>query len=56
MRGRPGSLVTDAFHGHGLSLLEKTTLRGLRTRAVPVGVTAPSDPGLVKLYDLLAIL
>ncbi len=23
--------------GHGLSLLEKTTLRGLRTRAIPAG-------------------
>ncbi len=38
---RPGSLRVDAFRGHGLSLLEKTTLRGLRTRAVPAGVTTP---------------
>src|SRR5699024_9701120 len=29
----------DAFRGHGLSLLEKTTLRGLRTHAFPAGVT-----------------
>ena len=37
---RPGSNRADAFRGHGLSLLEKTTLRGLRTRAIPAGVTA----------------
>src|SRR5690625_644288 len=37
---RPGSIRADAFRGHGLSLLEKTTLRGLRTRAIPAGVTA----------------
>ena len=35
---RPGSLRVDAFRGHGLSLLEKTTLRGLRTRAIPANV------------------
>ncbi len=29
---------------------EKTTLRGLRTRAVPIGLTAQSDPGLVLLF------
>src|SRR5690625_4444428 len=34
---RPGSIRADAFRGHGLSLLEKTTLRGLRTRAIPAG-------------------
>ena len=28
----------DAFRGHGLSLLEKTTLWGLRTRAIPANV------------------
>src|SRR5690625_3229095 len=47
---RPGSLRADAFRGHGLSLLEKTTLRGLRTRAIPAGVTALHSPGLVKLF------
>ena len=30
---------------------KKNTLRGLRTRAIPTGVTAPSDPRLVKLCD-----
>jgi len=34
---RPGSLRADAFRGHGFSLLEKPTLRGLQTRAVPAG-------------------
>src|SRR5699024_1799895 len=34
---RPGSIRADAFRGHGLSLLEKTALRGLRTRAIPAG-------------------
>ena len=53
---RPESLGADAFRGHGLNLLEKPTLRGLRTRAFPAGVTAPSDPELLKLYDaILAI-
>src|SRR5699024_9328349 len=47
---RPGSLRADAFRGHGLSLLQKTTLRGLRTRAIPAGVTALHSPGLVKLF------
>src|SRR5699024_3742643 len=35
---RPGSIRADAFRGHGLSLLEKTTLRGLRTRAISANV------------------
>src|SRR5699024_8753962 len=48
-RYRPGPIRADAFRGHGLSLLEKTTLRGLRTRAIPAGVTALLSPGLVKL-------
>src|SRR5699024_12119960 len=46
---RPGPIRADAFRGHGLSLLEKTTLRSLRTRAIPAGVTALLSPGLVKL-------
>src|SRR5699024_7474779 len=41
---RPGSIRADAFRGRGLSLLEKTTLRGLRTRAIPAGVTALPHP------------
>src|SRR5699024_3630784 len=48
---RPGSLRVDAFRGHGLSLLEKTTLRGLRTRAIPAGVTTLHLPGLMKWLD-----
>ena len=44
---RLGSLWADAFRGHGLSLLEKPTLRGLRTRAIPAGVTARHSPRLV---------
>src|SRR5699024_3572290 len=47
---RPGSVRVDAFRGHGLSLLEKTTLRGLRTRAISAGVTTLLSPGLVKLF------
>src|SRR5699024_3605881 len=47
---RPGSLQADAFRGHGFSLLEKPTLRGLQTRAIPAGVTALHLPGLVKLF------
>src|SRR5699024_8850487 len=47
---RPGSIRADAFRGHGLSLLEKTALRGLRTRAIPAGVTALLSPGLVRLF------
>jgi hypothetical protein len=64
--GRPGSLRADAhLRARPSALLEKTTLRGLRTRAFPAGqgrlrqllhrtvyfrgVTAPSDAGLVKL-------
>ncbi len=44
---RPGSLRADAFRGHGLSLLAgKPPLRGLRTRAVPTGVTALRSPEL----------
>ena len=35
-------LRTVAFRGHGFSLLEKPTLRGLQTRAVPAGVNGPS--------------
>jgi len=31
-------LQTIAFRGHGFSLLEKTALRCLQTRAVPAGV------------------
>src|SRR5690625_1153514 len=53
---RPGSIRADAFRGHGLSLLEKTTLRGLRTRAISAGVTALHSPGLVKLYDVFILL
>jgi len=30
-------LRTVAFRGHGFSLLEKPTLRGLQTRAIPAG-------------------
>src|SRR5690625_2437254 len=48
---RPGSLRVDAFRGHGLSLLEKTTLWGLRTRAIPAGVTTLHLPGLMKWGD-----
>src|SRR5690625_7884260 len=32
------STTGGAFRGHGLSLLKKTTLRGLRTHAIPAGV------------------
>ena len=35
-------LRTVAFRGHGFSLLEKPTLRGLQTRAFPAGVNGPS--------------
>src|SRR5690625_2153344 len=31
-------LRTVAFRGHGFSLLEKPTLRGLQTRAIPANV------------------
>src|SRR5690625_2262914 len=31
-------LLTVAFRGHGFSLLEKPTLRGLQTRAIPANV------------------
>ena len=48
---RPGSFRADAFRGHGFSLLEKNTLRGLQTRAVPAGVTALHSPGLVEYWD-----
>jgi len=48
---RPGSLQADAFRGHGFSLLEKTTLRGLQTRAIPAGVTALHLPVLVRLTE-----
>src|SRR5699024_3986888 len=34
-------LRTVAFRGHGFSLLENPTLRGLQTRAVPAGVNGP---------------
>src|SRR5699024_1731651 len=34
-------LQTVAFRGHGFSLLENFTLRGLQTRAVPAGVNGP---------------
>ena len=35
---------------------EKTTLQGLRTRAVPPGVTALHSPGLGRFHDtILAI-
>src|SRR5699024_5252564 len=47
---RPGSIRAAAFRGHGLSLLEKTALRGLRTRAIPAGVNALLSPGLVRLF------
>ena len=53
---RPGSIRADAFRGHGLSLLEKTTLRGLRTRAIPAGVTALLSPGLVMWLMLIFVL
>src|SRR5699024_6774793 len=43
---RPGSLRVDAFRGHGFSLLEKPTLWGLQTRAIPAGVTTLHLPGL----------
>ena len=32
------------------------SLRGLRTRAIPAGVTALHSPGLVKLYDVFILL
>src|SRR5699024_1464565 len=48
---RPGSLRAGAFRGHGFSLLEKTTLRGLQTRAIPAGVTALHLPGLIRLTE-----
>jgi len=35
------SLRTVAFRGHGFSLLEKPSLRGLQTRAIPAGVNGP---------------
>src|SRR5690625_1113477 len=34
-------LRTVALRGHGFSLLEKPTLRGLQTRAIPAGVNGP---------------
>src|SRR5690625_4412569 len=43
---RLGSLWADAFRGHGLCLLKKTTLRGLRSHAIPAGF---SDLRSVKL-------
>src|SRR5699024_7441132 len=39
---RPGSRRADAFRGHGFSLLEKTTLRGLQTPPGPA-ITAPTQ-------------
>src|SRR5699024_12478414 len=48
---RPGSFRVDAFRGHGLSLCKKTTLRGLRTRAIPAGVTTLHLSGLMKWLD-----
>src|SRR5699024_2660244 len=39
---RPGSLRADAFRGHDFSLLEKTTLRGLQTRA-GTAITRPTE-------------
>jgi len=50
---RLGSLRADAFRGHGFSLLEKTTLRGLQTRAFPAGVTALRSPRLLKLFNAI---
>src|SRR5699024_4340089 len=34
-------LRTVAFRGHGFSLLEQPSLRGLQTRAIPAGVNGP---------------
>jgi len=50
---RLGSLRADAFRGHGLSLLrsKERFLRGLRTRAIPVGVYV-FCLRLHRLYDL----
>src|SRR5699024_991920 len=45
-------LRTVAFRGHGFSLLEKPTLRGLQTRAVPAGVNGP--PLQTALYTNVA--
>src|SRR5690625_1145778 len=53
---RPGSIRADAFRGHGLSLLEKTTLWGLRTRAIPARVNALLSPGLVMWLMLIFII
>ena len=50
---RLGSLWADAFRGHGFSLLEKTTLRGLQTHAIPAGVTALRSPRLLKLFNVI---
>src|SRR5699024_8380269 len=36
-----GRMRWVVFRGHGFSLLEKPTLRGLQTRAVPAGVNGP---------------
>ncbi len=52
---RPAPVRSDAFRGHGFSLLTRKvrSLRGLQTRAVPTGVTARTGAELVKFtwYD-----
>jgi cellobiose phosphorylase len=48
---RSAPVRSDAFHGHGFSLLthKVRSLRGLQTRAVPIGVTARPVAELVRL-------
>jgi len=47
-------LQTVAFRGHGFSLLEKPTLRGLQTRAIPAGVNGPPlQTPIVKVKSIL---
>ena len=48
---RPGSLRAVLSAGTASAPEEKTTLRGLRTRAVPAGVTTLRSPGLVRYID-----
>src|SRR5690625_3667295 len=54
VRNRYGRMLSAelgrfGFHSSYLSLLEENTLRGLRTHAIPAGVTALRSPRLLWL-------
>src|SRR5699024_7966976 len=48
-------LWTVAFRGHGFSLLEKPTLWGLQTRAVPAGVNGPPLQTTITIVKMIYI-